>query len=364
MFERLRCVPSLVILSALSLRASAAQEFRLFPSDVPPSHFFSDTRGGTGFRITGVQGSSAPMPWIAGPARAASPSQGAGDDADSPRPPLPTAASTRPTSAALLTSGVLAGAAVYSFSSGWRHGFQSFHFTQEHWFGPETYAGGADKCSHFVVSASLARELWTSYERHGFSSSQSTALAFGVTALSGLFVEMGDGISVYGFSWEDLASDVLGAGTGILLTRNNWNDLVGLRVGAVPSGVRESEGTETIGASYSKEIYSLDLKLAGLAGRVRRDPGPARFLLLSVTYNTKGFGHQPPLAYRTRDVGFEVGLNLPEILSAAGVPENTWWGSSLYRALRFFRLPYTSFGYRYDLNHRRWLGPDTGDRVK
>jgi len=268
------------------------------------------------------------------------------------------------TSAALLTSGVLGGASLYSFSGGWKHGFQAFHFTQEHWFGKNTYAGGADKCSHFIVSASLARELWTLYEQYGLTASQATALSFGTTALSGFLIEMGDGISAYGFSWEDLASDVLGTASGLLLSRNSLNDLIGLRIGKVSSGFSAPEETETLGGSYSNEIYSADLKLAGLAARMHRNPGPARFLLVSVTYCTKGFGHQPPLAYRARDVGMEIGLNLPEILSAAGVPDSTWWGGFLYRAFNFFRVPFTSFGYRYDLSHRRWLGPDTGNRLR
>ena len=28
---------------------------------------------------------------------------------------------------------------------------------------------------------------------------------------------------------------------------------------------------------------------------------------------------------------------------------------------RYFRIPWTAFGWRYDLNSRKWRGPDTGD---
>jgi len=44
-----------------------------------------------------------------------------------------------------------------------------------------------------------------------------------------------------------------------------------------------------------------------------------------------------------------------------GVPENTWWGIILYKGLNLLRIPFTAVGIRYDLNHRKWHGPDTGN---
>src|SRR5438477_2595128 len=301
MTSRLRCVAWLLGVRLLSALPAQAEEFRLFPSNVPPSHFFSDGHATAQFQI------AAPVqaPWGTASGEDAPPPENVPQDQTrtAPVPILLRIPEPQPSSAALLTSGVLLGASLYSFSSGWKHGFEGFHFTQEHWFGSNTYAGGADKCSHFIVSASLARELWTLYDRYGLTPAQATAVAFGTTALSGFLIEMGDGISPYGFSWEDFASDALGSAAGVLLTRNSLNDLIGLRAGKVSSGFSAPEETETLGGSYSNEIYSADLKLAGLAARMRRNAGPARFLLLSVTYDTKGFGHQPPLPYRARHVG-------------------------------------------------------------
>ena len=36
--------------------------------------------------------------------------------------------------------------------------YNAWHFTREKFFGKDTYAGGADKCSHFILSAFLGRE--------------------------------------------------------------------------------------------------------------------------------------------------------------------------------------------------------------
>jgi hypothetical protein len=34
----------------------------------------------------------------------------------------------------------------------------------------------------------------------------------------------------------------------------------------------------------------------------------------------------------------------------------------LYKVFNFFRIPFTSFGWRYDLNANKWHGPDTGNK--
>jgi hypothetical protein len=354
---------------AFGAPSAGASGFRLFPASVPASHFFTayDPDGQAGFRTFHLVRS---RPW-----EAADPDtfrldlqMAAPADTWQELPPLaPISSRKQPrlftTKTILLSAGVLVGASLYAMTSPWNHGFTSYHFDSEHFFGPNTYAGGADKGSHFIVSASLARELALVFDREGHSPAQSNALSAGLTVLSGLVVEVGDGFSPYGFSWEDMTANVLGTTTGLLLTRNGLNDLIGLRAGKVATDVPVPCCHEPyLGFGYSSEIYSADLKIAGLARRLNFRPGLARFLLTSVTYSTKGYGYVPPLPDRQRLVGFELGLNMPEILSAAGVPKTTWWGSFLYKALNFFRIPFTSFGFRYDLNRGRWHGPDTGNR--
>ena len=117
---------------------------------------------------------------------------------------------------------------------------------------------------------------------------------------------------------------------------------------------------DSLGENYSREIYSGDLKIAGLAKRMHFNPGIARFLLVSATYSTRAYGTEPKRPDRQRNVGMDIGLNLPEILCAVGVPQDTWWGTALYKALNVFRIPFTAFGIRYDMNHKKWHGPDTG----
>jgi len=351
-------------LAALCLTGSVRGEesFELFPRSEPASEYFREDAAARDLSPSLVDSADAPaapaeLPYWERPSAAV--------DAESFRPIPPGGVPPRPLfdeRTTLTSAGLHLLTAVYAGTGAINYGSQDFHFHSEHWYGRDTYAGGADKTSHFIISASLARELALLYDGWGHTREQSIALAFGVTAVSGLIVEMGDGISPYGFSWEDLTADALGAATGLALTRYGLNDLFGLRVGKVPTRVPADEANAYLGSGYSTEIYSADLKISGLARRMRFEPSVARFLMTSLTYQTKGYGYVPPVPDRQRLVGVELGLNIPEIMSAAGVPATTWWGSALYKIFTFFKVPYTSFGWRYDLNHKKWHGPDAGDR--
>jgi len=249
---------------------------------------------------------------------------------------------------------------VVGYFAWWRKEEQtSFHITKEGWFGQETYAGGADKSSHFFFSYVVSHELTEAYEALGHSPGTARLLGGGVTVAAGLLTELGDGLTKFGFAWEDLSADIVGAGAAATISRHGWDDVFGLRMGYVKAQIPEvGDRTDGYGFDYSREIYSADVKLAGIL-KIR--PTIGRFLLVSLTYDSKGyrFSH---VELRQRNVGVDLGLNIPEILSASGVPESTWWGKVLYKFFTYYRLAYTAFGFRYDLNHGRWHGPDTGDQ--
>ncbi len=150
--------------------------------------------------------------------------------------------------------------------------------------------------------------------------------------------------------------DVLGAVAGSQAGRLGPRDTLGFRIGRVPSRIPDPccrYGGYGIG--YAKEVYTLDPKLGGLLPRVGARPGLARFLLVSLACGSRGYRYSPAWA-RERDLGVEVGLDLLAILRAAGVPERTWWGEAVLSILSYVRLPWTSPGACYDLNHRRWWG--------
>lgn len=238
---------------------------------------------------------------------------------------------------------------------------ESFHFTNEGWFGKDTYAGGADKASHFVDYHFVSKEMANFYQMAGFSRGQSILMGAGISSLAGIVTEIGDGTTFFGFSYEDVVMDLGGAWTAALIAATRTEDLFGFRRGFIPSSsdnpcCDRSDSTGGRGRDYSNEIYTADLKLAGLARRHGLAIGPLRYLLLSVTYGSSGYGGIDPNK-RERLVGLEIGLNLEEILNDIGVQRNTWWGYALHVVLDNMRVPFTALGVRYDLNHGRWHGP-------
>ena len=263
----------------------------------------------------------------------------------------------------MLSGAVLLAVPVAGELTWWRNEeTERFHRAHEGWFGSGTYAGGADKASHAVGGYIVSRELAAAFESIGNSPPRSRALATGLTALAGLVVEAGDGFSVYGFAWEDAVANVVGASISSAISAARADDLVGLRYGLVHAKIPPADGrAASYGSDYSREIYSADLKLAGAFRRLRVDAGPARFLMLSVNYGSKGYRFSP-VERRERNVGIDVGLNVAEILRAAGVRETTWWGLPLLKFFTYYRLEYTAWGWRYDLNHGRWSGFGTGNR--
>ncbi len=237
-----------------------------------------------------------------------------------------------------------------------------FNRADEGWFGQDTYSGGADKTSHFVLSYLAYKGLSAAYRAVGNREDSARWLALAGVSIGGLVIEMGDGFTRFGFSWEDVAMNVLGASAGAAISAARLDDTLGFRYGQVPKSIPppccRASG---YGGDYSREITTFDLKLLGFLPRVGIKPGLGRFFLLSLTYGSKGYRYSP-VEVRERNIGIEVGLSLPELLRAAGVKDNSWWGKPILVFFTYFRIPFTAFGWRYDLNSGRWHGPDSGEK--
>jgi len=225
---------------------------------------------------------------------------------------------------------------------------QSFHVHYEGWFGRNTRDGGADKASHFADYYVVSNLFADIYRKLGYSEEAARWWGLGVAVTTGLVNEINDGFTRHGYSWEDLAMDTLGAGTAAVVSATRTEDLLGIRTSHVG------------GPTYTHDVYSADLKLSGLDRRLGVNLGPLRWLLLSVTYGTKGYRVTPAIEEQ-RQLGFEIGLNLQQILIDIGVKRDTWWGYPLHVVGDNVRFPYTAFGMRVDLNRGKWHGPNNGN---
>lgn len=266
-----------------------------------------------------------------------------GDEASTNRP-APPAEATEPRwllagAVAFAEVGVTAGKAIITEDR------TSFNVVDEGWFGPNTKFGGADKASHFADYYVITKEFTFIFGRLGFSDNAARVMAAGTAFTGGLVNEVADGFTKYGFSYQDLVMNSLGIGTSLLVMTTHVDDVVGFR-------------TSHFG-SFKHDVYSMDLKLAGLARRLKLNIGPLRFLYFSATYGIKGYPSDE--AEQQRQIGLELGLNLEEILNTFGVQRDTWWGTTLHLAADNIRFPFTAVGFRYDLNHHKWHGPNTGN---
>lgn len=344
--------------------------FQLFPSTLPPNLLLTPETGQPAAGLTLMKGTvliTETMP--AGGLQLSLPPSDPGHFADARadppfHPPTPRFRTFSPGPAWKPVLTVLVAGSTIGYAAGnsvKEQPYDGFHFANEGFFGRNTYNGGADKVAHFVDYNLAQVALANTYRWVGYTTEQSAWIGFASAAAAGLTTEIGDGTTIFGFSWEDFVMDVFGAATAVGLTRSGWNDTFGFRFGTFSQDPSPAccIDTTNIGRDYSGEIYTADLKIAGLARRLHFNPGPARFLLLSATYGTNGYNRVAP-ALRQRLVGLEVGVNFSEICRSLGVPGETLWGEILYYFFDSFRIPYTAIGVRYDLNSGEWFGPTAG----
>lgn len=223
-----------------------------------------------------------------------------------------------------------------------------FRIHREGWFGKDTVNGGADKASHMTDYYVVASLFEDAYRMIGYSEKQAIVLGLGLAIGTGLANEVSDGFTRHGFSWEDLAMDSAGAVAASLVSVTRTRDLFSMRTSHLPS------------STYNDDVYSADFKFAGLGRRLGVNLGPLRWLLFSVTYGTKGY-RETSGTEQQRQLGFEIGLNLQQILFDLKVSRGTWWGYALHVAGDNVRFPFTAIGMRVDLNRGKWHGPNSGN---
>jgi hypothetical protein len=356
----------LPLLLALAFPAGS-ETLHVFPPSVPASEFFETEPGGAeGPKIGLAEAFPAPSLDRRDGAilEASLLSAGGGGARIQEERSLPYDPAQKPKKlrASLITTGVLVG---NIFSGLWgpiRNGFEPFHTDREYWFGKNTYSGGADKASHFVLYNILSRELHVAYTRANYPNPDAYWMAFATSLGAGMIAEIGDSLGEdRGGSPEDVVADALGAAAAVFVTRHCLDDVWGFRFGFIPNRLPEPCCPVTFpGKDYSEEIYTGDVKLAGVARRLNKNIWLARYLLASVTYSTKGYRNSLP-EYRQQQIGVEIGINFPQILTEIGVQDTTWWGRCLYMFFNAFRVPFTQIGMRYDFIHHEWHGPNIGE---
>jgi hypothetical protein len=121
--------------------------------------------------------------------------------------------STRKVLATGLVGGMLVGSLVSSYFDWWKGSGEPFHFVDDGLF--DNYSLGIDKVGHAYTSYFYFHTFRNMMMWGGYDSTTASWWAAGTSAFFALSIEIGDGLSPYGFSMYDLAFNFWGLGYGI-----------------------------------------------------------------------------------------------------------------------------------------------------
>lgn len=231
----------------------------------------------------------------------------------------------------------LAGVGIAVGVNQWGWGETSFHFTKEGWFGRNTTYGGIDKVGH-AWSAHLMSDYITwrlrSTGYNGYESSVSAALLTGIAFAA---VELGDGFSRYGASYEDMIASTSGIAFSFLRnTVPGLHDKVDFRMQYVPTTHGDFVGV----GDYDGKKFLLAWKLGGFE---MFKETPLRYLEVHTGYYTRGYGDPAHIGSvaQSRMPYVGLGLNLSEVLFSQPGLRDTTVGSAIRAFNKYFQLPYT-----------------------
>lgn len=185
----------------------------------------------------------------------------------------------------------------------WDYGKYDFHSKSEGWFEEDTYSGGADKLGHAYFSYVLTHGFAHLFNHWGMPHER--AVNYGVASSLGLmtYMELGDGFSRYGFSYEDFIINGAGALLGYVTYRDKTlGEKIDFRVEDRTS-LKEAD----VFNEYDKMKYLLAFKLNGF--QTFRS-SQLKYLELHLGYYTRKRNDSEEFN-RTAYAG--IGINLAEI---------------------------------------------------
>ncbi len=219
----------------------------------------------------------------------------------------------------------------------WDWGSRSFHFKSEGFFGKSTDFGGADKFGHAWTANALSDFFTWRLQARGFDKYESALTGAILSGLTMLAIEVGDGFSPYGASYEDLIADAVGIGFSFLR-----NTVPGLRekIDYRMQHIRTSQ-SDTFGADdYSGKKFVLALKFAGFE---QFKETPLRYLELHGGYFTRGYmDWERAAGARMKRIAYVgLGLNVSEILFTHSSIRDTTAAAIGRSLLEYIQVPYT-----------------------
>lgn len=244
---------------------------------------------------------------------------------------------TRQQKAIILNAGIMGGILVHGFIN-WDYGKDSWHLNNEGWFGRTTKYGGMDKLGHFWSSYSGSHLLAYIYRKWGYADTD--ANLYGALSTFGIqsFMEVADGISGHGFSYEDAVANTVGVAAGFIWGKYpRLAEKVDFRMEYRPKFNSKDLDPFT---NYERQRYLIAVKADGF--KAVTNP-ILKYGELHVGYYAHGYDDYDswdPDDDRKRTMFVGIGFNATRFIQK-------WVNLSVSD---YIQIPYTSFNLEYDLD--------------
>lgn len=221
-----------------------------------------------------------------------------------------------------------------------------FTFRDEGWFGKNTYAGGTDKLAHMYSHYLINRSSYYMYRNSGLTHKEALKNSFILATSVGVLIEIGDGISHYGFAVNDLISDMAGVGLGHLLNQNAYLDeLIGFQMwwwsdDTATGKHKKGEKLKDPIDDYNNQKYIFNFRMAAVP--LLKDFIGTRYINLDVGYYSRGYKADNKIGLQTeRTLYSGISLNLSQLIRDF-FPKSDF-AYALSTASKYYQVPYTSF---------------------
>ena len=245
---------------------------------------------------------------------------------------------TRRQKIAMLNVGLMGGIFVHGLIN-WDYTDESWHFESEKWFGRTTKYGGMDKLGHFWSGYTGTRFLAYIYRHWGYSNSE--ANLYGALSTFGVqsFMEIADGFSSHGASWEDMVVNAVAVSTGYIWGKYpKLAEKIDFRVEYRPDFNKDD--LDPFG-DYENQRYLIAIKADGF--KAISNP-ILKYGELHLGYYAHGYEDYNPLKPkeddRTRTIFVGLGFNVTRLIQK-------WLDVSVFN---YFQIPYTSINFEYNLD--------------
>jgi hypothetical protein len=224
---------------------------------------------------------------------------------------------------------------------GWISEGITFNNVDEKMFQRDTYAGGQDKMAHLYGHFMAQQAYYSYFLRVGWTPSEANKLAMVGAAATGLFIELGDGISHYGFSAGDLLVDFIGVGfAGLLNAYPELDKKIGFQCQYWATTKNTDHPNRKIPNpidDYNNQKYVVNIRAAGFEPLAEH--WATKYLNLDIGYYSRGYKGDPGNPNKepekfTRNIYAGFSLNLSEFFHGKSKTVST--------IFRYWQTPYNS----------------------